>query len=328
MNGPDFDPSAFGIRPEDEGVHPHDPEDEGWQESIFYDWCSSDGSVAGHVRIGHMHGRGRIWAWCFVSHDGEWVAFEDPHIAPEAIRGLDVETPAFSFQREITAPLVSNGVRARGEGRFVSGPRAGEAASFSVDLRFEALGPCHSIGDQGMAGHTSDELSASRFEQPMRVTGSSEIAGARREVDGYGERDHSWGPRDWNIEWTFLALSGPERQSMAVRVSFDEDTYFDTGYLAAGEMRTVVEADFELDVQPERVAGRVEIVDEAGRTLAGVIEPLSQAPIDASHAFSPPRESDYRRTLLRFTPDDEGAAQFGFLETNRFPDGFPPPRDD
>jgi hypothetical protein len=320
----DFDPGSFGIRPEDEGLHPHDPAIESWNESIFYDFCSADAGVAGHVRIGHMPGQSRVWVWCFVAFDGEWVAFEDPATSLDRVSYFDVRSERFSFERRVIEPLLVSEIEARGVGRFVSGPRSGEPAPFAFALRFEALGPCHTIGDRGIEGHTADELEASRFEQPMRVTGRCEIAGATRDAAGWGERDHSWGPRDWNIEWTFLALSGPKLQSMAVRVQFDEETYFDTGYLANdGMMHTVEEADFSLEIVPDRVAGHVRVVDTAGRSLEGTIEPLSQARIDASHAFSPPQASDYRRTLLRLTPDDGGHPHHGFLETNRFPHGFP-----
>jgi hypothetical protein len=319
----DFDPGSFGIRPQDEGLHPHDPDIESWNESIFYDFCTADAAVAGHVRIGRMPGQKRAWIWCFVSHDGEWVAFEDPTVSLDHVREFDVRSDGFSFERTVTQPLVDNEIAARGVGRFVTGPRTSDPAPFALALRFEALGPCHTIGDRGIEGHTAAELEASRFEQPMRVTGKCEIGGAAREVDGWGERDHSWGPRDWNLEWTFLALSGPELQSMAVRVQFDEETYFDTGYLAKGAMHTVEEAEFSLDMDSDHVAGRVRVVDSAGRSLEGTIEPLSQVRIDASHAFSPPQPSDYRRTLLRFTPDDGAPPSHGFLETNRFPHGFP-----
>jgi hypothetical protein len=40
--------------------------------------------------------------------------------------------------------------------------------------------------------------------------------------------------------------------------------------------------------------------------------------IDATHAFSPPQPSRYERALVRFTPDDGGAACLGWLEVNRF----------
>jgi hypothetical protein len=44
--------SSFGILPEDEGVHPYDPDVEWWNESWFWDFFNADGTVAGHCRIG------------------------------------------------------------------------------------------------------------------------------------------------------------------------------------------------------------------------------------------------------------------------------------
>ena len=57
----------FGIRPHDEGAHRFDPEDELWNESLFYDWYTEDGSLAGHCRIGVLPTQKRIWFWLYVS---------------------------------------------------------------------------------------------------------------------------------------------------------------------------------------------------------------------------------------------------------------------
>jgi hypothetical protein len=70
---------------------------------------------------------------------------------------------------------------------------AGDDAAF--DLELEATGtlaeldPEHAVARAGgMAG----------YEQPVRVTGSASVRDARIEVDGLGQRGHSWGAPDWD----------------------------------------------------------------------------------------------------------------------------------
>ena len=48
---------------------------------------------------------------------------------------------------------------------------------------------------------------STRYEIPCRVEGSVRIGGQSFEIDGPGQRDHSWGARDWwASDWTWSAL--------------------------------------------------------------------------------------------------------------------------
>ena len=53
--------TQFGIRPEDDGIHPHDPAAEWWNESWFWDWFDDAGEVAGHCRLGFHPVQRRAW---------------------------------------------------------------------------------------------------------------------------------------------------------------------------------------------------------------------------------------------------------------------------
>jgi hypothetical protein len=75
---------------------------------------------------------------------------------------------------------------------------AGDEATFDFDL--EATGPLAELPPDhpvarvgGMEG----------YEQPVRVRGHATVGGARVQVDGLGQRGHSWGAPDWQrIELT------------------------------------------------------------------------------------------------------------------------------
>src|SRR5881628_2966907 len=72
--------TKFGIRTEDEGLHPFDPRVEWWNESWFWDWFDDAGTTAGHCRIGLFPAQQRAWVWFFLYHRGEWVAVEEPRL--------------------------------------------------------------------------------------------------------------------------------------------------------------------------------------------------------------------------------------------------------
>lgn len=318
---PSFDPTQFGVRPEDEGLHAFDPADPSWNESVFFDWAQ-DARFAGHIRVGRMPGQARTWVWIHLLHEGAWIVLEHPYLPIDATHDFDVRVPGLEVVREVITPLRALRVRARGTGRFVSGPRTGELAPFAFDLAFEAAGPAHSIGESIAVGHGSTEISTSRYEQPMDVRGTQTVAGVTSTLDALGERDHSWGPRDWNIGWTFMPVSRRDLRALAIRVSLDEDSHLDLGYLGTpGAMGHVFELEFGLKYAADPLApftGRARLVDEHGTVVEGRVEPLSGTEIDITHVLTTDRPSLYRRALVRLHPDDGGAPLLGFLEVHRF----------
>ena len=80
-----------------------------------------------------------------------------------------------------------------------------------VDLTWTAITPIVDF-HQGFAGDGEQEQE--HFEQSGRVTGGWDTD-KRREIDGWGQRDKSWGVRDWNgIEgWDWIAAQFDENLS-------------------------------------------------------------------------------------------------------------------
>lgn len=318
--------TQFGIRPEDESVHPVAPDEPNWNESVFYDWIAGP-DLAGHVRIGRMPNQGRVFLWVHLLMDGEWVVLEQPHL-PLALfdEAFDCETRGLRVRRSVVDPLRINELQVAGVGRVVSGARAGHLLPFEVALRFEAIGPAHSLGEQSMSGHSADSYSSNRYEQPCSVRGTQRIGERTREVAGGGERDHSWGPRMWNMEWYFLAMHRADLRVQTARVIFDEDAYVSMGYFDTTETRNVVDTEFTLtfdDASARRpYEGTLTIVLEDDTRFSGRIETLDACPIDISHCFDPPQPSRYGRALVRFHPEDGSAPLLGWFEINRFPNGL------
>ena len=65
----------------------------------------------------------------------------------------------------------------------------GDRVPFGLDLEWETDGAAYAYPP-----------GTTRYEVPCRVHGEVLVGDERIELDGFGERDHSWGVRDW---WTF-----------------------------------------------------------------------------------------------------------------------------
>ena len=316
--------SPFGVGARDEGAHPFDPSDEGWNESWFHDWTSPDGAEAGHCRVGWMPTQQRVWVWLVLRRGDRWLLLEAPHIHASHFEpsGWSVNAPSVQVSRVVVEPLSRSTLTIQATARDDLGRRVPVA----VSLEFAALGPAHSLGASDLGEVAGTRLSANRFEQPVRVHGTVTIDGEARPLDGHGERDHSWGPRDWRMHWTFLAFSSPGIQLQAASVELNPGMSFGMGYIQDDRpMRHLIGVDFALQESPDTpmapARGTVTLTDESGATLSGSIEPLGGTELDLSHVLRPAWRSRYHRAQVRFTPES-GAPVIGWLELNRFPAGL------
>jgi hypothetical protein len=322
----------FGVRLEDEGPHPFDPAERHWNESWFWDWFDEAGEVAGHCRIGLHPVQNRLWIWFYLYQRGEWVAVEETRLPATALRLPEIAYDdgfGLRFAWEPRAPLRAGRFCFAGFGRVLSGPRAGLVLPVAADLEVEALGAPHAPPQRAaVAGHSSVAYHASRFEQPIASRGTLRIGDAEIPFEGRGERDHSWGPRHWNLEWIFLVLNGAGLCMQCAEARVPGAGRFAGGYLQRAEARPIEEVVFELEFDDARVlapvSGHFAVKAADGSGFGGRIEVVSAAEIDITHTFVPPQRTVYRRALIRVHPDipekdTGGQPLLGWIEFNRMP---------
>lgn len=319
------DLSKFGIRPEDDGIHRHDPSVEWWNESWFWDWFDARGEIAGHCRIGLHPVQRRAWLWLYLYRRGEWIALEEPRLPIDALAlpRLAYDGWGLAFSWDVAEPLRRGRLQVGGFGRVVSGPRAGLVVAAGVDLEVRGVGPPHSLGHSAAPGHSSsDAYDASRFEQPIAALGTLQFADETIDFEGRGERDHSWGPRLWNLEWIFMAVSNEDLRLQCAEARVPNAGRFAVGYLQRETTVSVFDVEFDFrfddDSLAEPLAGRFAVGAEDGTRVVGTVEVISAAEIDITHMFVPPERSIYRRALVRVHPDRGGAPLLGWIEFNYF----------
>ena len=186
---------------EDEG--PHAATDEPlWNESWYFDFADPQQGVGGWIRLGLYPNQKTAWINALMcGPDMPTVAVNDFEAVlpddPGAVRadGLDLDL-------EATEPLRTYRVKARGRGNAYDDPAAllrGEAGR-PVELTMDLVWTT--------AGTPYQYRITPRYEIPCTVSGSVIVDGHELVVhDSAGQRDHSWGVRDWwAMDWVWSAL--------------------------------------------------------------------------------------------------------------------------
>ncbi|CAN5616366.1 hypothetical protein BH18ACT1_BH18ACT1_16230 [soil metagenome] len=185
---------ATAAAPADEGRHPPAAE-QLWNESWYFDFTTEAGDLGGYVRLGLYPALGVSWFWACLVGEGRPLVTVVDHEAPlPKAPGLELRTEGLWTSLNCESPLDhwSIGLEAFGVGRDdpaeAYGDGRGERTALGLDLEWETVG-----GTYAYPG-------VSRYEVPCRVHGEVLVGRETLAFDGWGERDHSWGTRDW---WAF-----------------------------------------------------------------------------------------------------------------------------
>ncbi len=184
--------------PADEFAHPPGTEPM-WNESWYCDFADPRQGVGGYVRLGLTPNGGWFTA-LLCGPDQPTVAVLD-FAAPQD-DPYTLHTNAFDFAHSIVSPLQRYRVvlRARGEAHddpaaLLRGER-GREVDISMDLEWSTVGTPYQY------------RLTPRYEISCTVSGSVSVDGRRIRIEAVpGQRDHSWGVRDWwGMDWVWSAL--------------------------------------------------------------------------------------------------------------------------
>ena len=303
------DPEQSTVSPGDESRHEPGPE-ELWSESYYLDFFDPALGVAGYVRLGLCHGLGTAWYWaCLVGPDRPLVTVIDHEVPLPKGRSLEIRTEGLWADYTVETPLdhVTVGVEAFAVGvddpAEVYGDLRGDRLPFGLDLEWET------------DGGTYPYPGVSRYEVPCRVHGEVLVGTEVLNIDGWGQRDHSWGVRDWwSMSWSWMAgrLDDGTRFH-GTAVDFGGDQVYGTGY---------VQEAGELLVGTDR-AERSEILGPHGLPVSGTwrvgdlelrVEPIAFSPVLLSSSDG--RTSRFPRAWARFIASD-GRSGDGWIEWNQ-----------
>lgn len=281
-----------------------------WSESWYLDFADPEQGIAGYVRLGLYPGLGRGWYWgCVVGPDRQLVTVIDHDVPIPPGRSHEIRTEGLWADYTVETPLdhVSIGLEAFAVGvddpAEVYGDLRGDRVPLGFDLEWETDG-----GTFAYPGVT-------RYEVPCRVHGEVLVGAERIEIDCFGQRDHSWGVRDWwSYGWSWTAGwldDGTRFHGTDVRLGADQ--LYGTGYVQdpAGTMTAITHVAHTTDPDANGLptAGTWNVGD-----LALTVEPVSFSPVllEADDG----RVSRFPRAWCRFTAAD-GRTGHGWTEWNQ-----------
>jgi hypothetical protein len=194
-------PEPLQPAPDDDGAHQPGPEPL-WNESWYFDFADPAQGVGGWVRLGLVPNQNVAWINALICGPGlPTVAVVDFH-APLPDDFTTAESGAARLDLKVVEPLHTFSVTVRGTAKAYDDPAdllagaQGRETELTLDLTWTTTGTPYQY------------RVTPRYEIPCTVSGTVVADGRDYRLDTVaGQRDHSWGVRDWwSMDWVWQAL--------------------------------------------------------------------------------------------------------------------------
>jgi Ecdysteroid kinase-like family len=293
----------------DEGRHAPGQE-QLWNESWYFDAISDDERTGVYTRIGLYPNLGVCWFTAFIC---------GPARAPVAIVDYSVPLPAEGSLTAAARDLLAEHVCVEPLQRFRVRVQAlgVQYADEAAPLRGEGGSPVPAGLELEWTtrGRPYAYRGSTRYEIPCSVAGTVKLGEETLELRGVGQRDHSWGVRDWwSADWMWSAGRLEDGTSFhGVEFRLPHMPALGVGYLQ-GEGGGVRELDRVSAGELVRDDGLIASAQVRYEELVLSVQPLAfgalllQAPDG--------RLSRFPRAMCRVHADD-GRAGVGWFEWNR-----------
>ncbi|MGZ4692509.1 MAG: DUF7064 domain-containing protein [Acidimicrobiales bacterium] len=305
----------FGpVDPADEATHPAGPE-QLWGESYYLDFAAADGSLGGYVRIGRYPNLGVVWYWaCVVGPDRPLVTVIDNAVAfPSRYESLELRADGLWADHHAETPLEHFTLGLEAFGVSLDDPAdtyrglRGDRTALGFDLEWDT---------DGLPFRWPEQMN--RYEIPCNVHGEILVGDERIEFEGPGQRDHSWGIRDWwdpGWCWTAFRLDDGTRIHA---VTMLPPQGFGIGYSQPGDqlgrrLDLIDQFTSEPTLGDENIPTSVQL-EVQGLSIA--VTPLAWSPVLLESPSG--AESRFPRAMARFDVAD-GRSGTGWIEFNQPP---------
>lgn len=235
-----------------------------WRESYYFNWVDLDSGVSGFSTIGLLPNVSKKEFVFALFFDGEREAyFVEPDGAIPKDFHESLSDGVLSY--EVVEPFKEWRIRYKGK-------------NIKADIRWIGRFPAYDFG-QG-----SGTSWAGHFEQSGAPEGRIEFSdGKIIEFSGLGERDKSWGARDWHIDRWYALHAQFDEVSIGLRLDTVKDEHHPSGGISTADSHTpITRVDLETlyhDEQPDFPAGALTKVygeDGSSYTLkSSMISPTS-----------------------------------------------------
>jgi len=266
---------------------PHRPSDDEYaQESWYFNWMDPEHDMFGLARTGFKYNSQQPEP-LILTINGDRPEFIYP---AEAIPEMNKEW------NEIDASdgLIAGNMRVIMEKPFKRW-RIKLSGQNSMDLVFDSFTPVFDYHAEGR--RLAPSMTTAHFEQSCRVTGWIDFNNQKRQINGFGQRDKSWGVRIWPniVGWDWISAQFGDKITFNVMRTQETDELFLNGFIFRdGSNFAIVEASISYEWgnrEQEPAKTRIEFKDEAGAEhlitaqTRGVF-PIPKPPVQLEEAYS------------------------------------------
>ncbi len=250
-----------------------------WSESFYFSLYDRENDILSFMRIGIKPNRRMKELFCF------FIMPDNSLVGKKGHEGYAI-FPSFTaggLTFTILKPEKLWRLGFNGELMRISGASK-TPSSVAFDLAFETLNPVFDYRGcvSGEKEAISRTVASEHLEQFGKVTGILSMDGKEYRINGLGERDHSWGVRDWNAPkmWAWLNCQFNERCALNVTKLVMGSVEIDAGYYYDGSanrpiVRAKIDTTFAEDGSPDSL--RMELTDKDGRRYSLDTEVLKKA---------------------------------------------------
>jgi len=303
-------PEPLRPSPEDEGAHPSTDEPL-WSESWYADFVDAAEGLGGWFRIGLMPNQQTAWIHALLCGPDEATIAVDYQI-PLPADAWAAQADGIELAHSSGTPLQTYRVDIKAKGQSYQDPSAllrGEPGE-PVDLAMNLVWTTDGMPYQYRL--------TTRYEIPCTVSGTVTVKHARYQIDSVpGQRDHSWGVRDWwSMDWMWTALHLQDGSHLhGVRIQIPNTPAFSIGYAQdrAGSITDLMTVDireaFSANGLPEN-----QVLELAPVGITAEVNIRAHAPVRLVGPDG--RVSQFPRAWVDVTTAD-GRTGVGWMEWNR-----------
>jgi len=288
------------------GSHPD------WNESFYFNFYDRDKDICGFMRIGLKPNRDEKSMFFFLMMpDGSLISARDA----EGFKNSEFRVKGLRYRK--LEPEKRWNIDYHGEMTW-SGKAGQGKAKVSMMLEFEGLHRIFNYRDcvTGDKVEMSKIAASEHTEQHGRLRGRLVIDDKEIILDALGERDHSWGVRDWIAPtmWIWLTAQFPNGIAMNLTKLMMDEGVVDAGFLFKdGRNVPIVGATVETDYAPDGSPRTLSIVmrdkEGAEHRMKAEIVRIAKLPFAGSGSAS---MAIMHETLARY--EFGGVTGFGIAE--------------
>ena len=262
------------LEPVDEYMHDLGPEPN-FNESMYFNTFDDERGLGGFVRLGNRANEGNAeMTVCLYLPDGRVAfMFNRPRIEDNdsfAAGGLSFEVKepfeTLVARYDGTAVILDHPLEMADPKRaFTENPHA----ACTIDLTFGGAADPVGGEPEDAQERPGEEFARGHYEQLIAGAGTITVGEEAWTVEGYGLRDHSWGPRYWQAPWYYRwinACFGPDLGFMGSRIARREGEGMRGGFVWDGEgihpaTDFRISTEWDDDDNPRRVSATLTTAD-------------------------------------------------------------------